>query len=279
MAGAGCSASAGPCRMAIVQPLQAPDYPFMDWQRLATSLMLPLLEGGIAPRLDARCDVYLSADATGPYLQLTGRQAPGPVRCSLYDPAMAHRRRGGQNELLGRAVGVHRRSALRVVDTTAGFAADACVLADLGACVLICEQHPLLAALLDLSMQHLVANPGDWRHPVVSRMSLRSGDSRSLSPAELTAQDVLYLDPMFPSGRRAASGKGMALLQQLLSAAPGGSAESLLQWALAQPVRRVVVKRPLKAPLLCGLQPSHALVGRSVRFDVYQLDGGSRNAT
>ena len=242
---------------------------------------MPLLSDVADPRLETRCELYLSVDETGPYLQLTGRRAPGPVRCRFYDPGMAHRRRGGQNELLGRAIGVHRREHCRVVDTTAGFAGDAFVLADLGARVLMCEQHPLVAALLSLSLNHVRSAGSDWRQAVFSRLSVRAGDACTLPAAELGNDDVLYLDPMFATGRRSAAGKGMALLQRLLSGSAQDAAQDpaqrLLGWALAQPVQRVVVKRPLKAPPLCDLRPSHTLSGRSVRFDVYHLEGVSVN--
>lgn len=244
-----------------------------ELEQIAADLELPLLGDVADPRLETRCEIYLSVDEIGPYLQLTGRRAPGPVRCRFYEPGMAHRRRGGQNELLGRAIGVHRREYCRVVDTTAGFAGDAFVLADLGARVLMCEQHPLLAALLGLSVNHVRSAGSGWRQAVVNRLSVRAGDACSLPAVELGNDDVLYLDPMFPTARRSAAGKGMALLQRLLSGNPEDAAQILLRWALAQPVQRVVVKRPLKASRLCHLRPSHTLSGRSVRFDVYQLDG------
>lgn len=265
--------TAGACRTALLRPPPGVECHEVDWDQLAQALNVPLLEPAVAARHDTRCDVYLSQDETGPFLQLTGMNAPGPVRCGFYDPAMSHRRRGGQNELLGRAVGIHKRPGCRVVDATGGFASDGFVLADLGARVLLCEQHPLLATLLTLSVKHLNAAAQDWRAEVACRLSVRSGDSRSLPAAQLHADDVLYLDPMFPSGRRSAAGKGMALLQRLLPEDPDGAAESLLHWALRQRVRRVVVKRPLKAPQLCDIRPSHAISGRSVRFDVYQRDG------
>lgn len=265
------------CRMALMRPPQGVPGQADDWAQLALQLDIPLFDFADTASNDGRFDVYLSEDETGPFLQLTGAKAPGPVRCGFYDPAMAYRRRGGQNELLGRAVGVHKNPGCRVLDTTAGFAADGFVLADLGAQVLLCERHPLLATLLTLSVNHLMRKEQDWRGDVVRRLSVRRGDSRSLSAGALRCDDVLYLDPMFPSGRRSAAGKNMALLQRILPESPDDAAPSLLRWALCQPVRRVVVKRPLKAPLLGDVRPSHALCGRSVRFDVYQLSKGVSN--
>lgn len=269
------------CRIALVRPAPDIETPSArrEFEQLSGDLGIPLIEAGVAPQRDTRCDVYLSLDETGPYLQLTGSRAPGPVRCGFYDPAMAYRRRGGQNELLGRAVGVNRRPDCRVIDATAGFAVDGFVLADLGARVVLCERHPLLAALIGMSVRRLRDAESDWRQAVVSRLSVRAGDARSLPATELCSDDVLYLDPMFPGGRRAAAGKGMTLLQRLLSGGPEDAAESLMRWALGQRVWRVVVKRPVKAPALAGARPSHTLAGRSVRFDVYQLDGGSDNGS
>lgn len=39
------------------------------------------------------------------------------------------------------------------------------------------------------------------------------------------------------------------------------------RWALAS--HRVVVKRPRKAPCIEGPKPSHALDGKSSRYDIY----------
>ena len=61
---------------------------------------------------------------------------------------MRHRRRGGQNELLGKAVGVGKKPALAVLDATAGLGRDSFVLADLGCSVTLAEREPVVLALL-----------------------------------------------------------------------------------------------------------------------------------
>ena len=102
-------------------------------------------------------------------------------------------------------------------------------------------------------------------------MKLVVGDALSLDPEALAAVDVLYLDPMFPSREKSAAvKKEMALFQALLERnAAQETADQLLQWALLQDVARVVVKRPVRAPSLGGLKPSHKVSGKAVRFDVY----------
>ena len=44
--------------------------------------------------------------------------------------------------------------------------------------------------------------------------------------------------------------------------------ESLVEAALAVHPRKVVIKRPVKGPLLAGVKPSYQLAGKAVRYDV-----------
>ena len=70
----------------------------------------------------------------------------------------------------------------------------------------------------------------------------------------------------------AAVKKEMALVQSLLQAGVrGNDADDLLAWALQQSVRRVVVKRPPRASALGGNKPSHQLLSKAIRYDVYTL--------
>jgi 16S rRNA (guanine1516-N2)-methyltransferase len=73
---------------------------------------------------------------------------------------------------------------------------------------------------------------------------------------------------MFPERRKSALVKKELQLLQLL-AQPDSAPERLLAAALEVARQRVVVKRPLKAPCLTALSPSHSLSGKTVRFDVY----------
>lgn len=207
----------------------------------------------------------------GLQLRWGGRRAPGPVGARFDNPAMQHRRRAGHNELLGRALGLHKRPGLAVVDATAGLGRDAFVLADLGARVLLCERHPVLALMLEEALAHAVASADQRLVRAAERMRLWPGDARQLPQAELDGMEAVYLDPMFQQpGRRAAAGKEMAALQHLLGWQEQEAQHALLEWALASGVERVVVKRAIKAPLLGGRSPHHCLRGRAVRFDVYQ---------
>jgi 16S rRNA (guanine1516-N2)-methyltransferase len=82
------------------------------------------------------------------------------------------------------------------------------------------------------------------------------------------APQVIYLDPMFPHRDKSALvKKEMRLFRPLVG--DDMDAPALLEAALALASHRVVVKRPRKAPCIEGPKPSHALEGKSSRYDIY----------
>jgi 16S rRNA (guanine1516-N2)-methyltransferase len=239
---------------------------------LAAALGLPLLgPGEVADEHCFTALLLVSPDALA--LRAPGRAAPNPVAVDFGTAAMRHRRRGGQNELLGRAVGIGKKTPLRVLDATAGLGRDSFVLADLGCDLTLAEREPVVAALLRSGLTRAQGADDLWLRAVAGRMTLVEGDVRKLGAATLEQHDVIYLDPMFPPrDKSAAVKKEMALFQTLFSHAVGaGDADALLDWALQAPVSRIVVKRPLKAAPLNGQAPSHAIRGKAVRYDVYVL--------
>ena len=83
---------------------------------------------------------------------------------------------------------------------------------------------------------------------------------------ELDKPDVVYLDPMYPeSGKTAAKRKEMRLFRELVG--EDLDIEELLEVALNTAKKRIVLKRPLKAPKL--LKPNTIYKGSTIRFDVY----------
>ena len=76
---------------------------------------------------------------------------------------------------------------------------------------------------------------------------------------------------MFTERRGSAAVKKDLSVLQALHGSLENEDEQLLAWAMSQPVRRVVVKRPLKSPALDLRKPSHTIKGKAVRFDVYAL--------
>lgn len=206
-------------------------------------------------------------------LRELGPTAAGPVYADFAAGAVAHRRRfgGGRNQPLARAVGLKGAAAPTVADVTAGLGRDAFVLAWLGCTVRLVERSPIIAALLRDGLRR-AARDRDIGPLVAARLSLAVADGRDylrgLAPNQ--RPDVVYLDPMYPHRHKTAlAGKDMRLLRQL--AGDDVDAPELLATALASARRRVVVKRPRRAPALVGPPPGFEIVAPNTRFDVYPV--------
>jgi 16S rRNA (guanine1516-N2)-methyltransferase len=230
---------------------------------LADRLHVPLVQELPASAL------VLRVTATALELVDTSAGAPGAVRAD-FAPLARQRAESLRGEAVARAVGLKGGQTLTVADATAGLGKDAFVLASLGARVHLIERSPVVAALLADAMTRAQADPA--LAPIAERMQLHTGDALAVLPV-LAAQDppdVVYLDPMYPEGgTKGQVKKDMQLLRALLGAT--GDIPSLFDAALACARRRVVVKRPRRAPPLPGRQPGHSIEGRSTRFDVYPI--------
>ena len=168
-------------------------------------------------------------------------------------------------ELLVKAVRVRGVEEIRVFDATAGLGEDSLLLAAAGFSVTMCEGDPVIAALLADGLRRAVDDPE--LSGIVGRMSLVEGDSIEILPSLTEAPDVVYLDPMFPARTKSAAvKKKFQLLHRLES--PCADEASLMDAALAARPRKIVVKRPIKAPVLAGVRPSHSISGKAVRYDV-----------
>jgi 16S rRNA (guanine1516-N2)-methyltransferase len=88
------------------------------------------------------------------------------------------------------------------------------------------------------------------------------------STIKIPEADVVYLDPMFPERQKSALvKKDMRFFHSVVG--DDSDADQLLQAALLIDCARAVVKRPIKAPLLANVKPSHQILGKSIRYDVY----------
>ena len=231
---------------------------------LATELALPLAETaaqGLLLRVTPEGLEILKGN--DPHLN-------GPVRVDFTAGALDYRRQQQGRELLLRAVigrGNHRPS---ILDATGGLGRDSFLLAAAGCQVQIVEREPVLAALLTDALQRALLHPKTAA--IAARMSLHLGDAVVyLQEMNKKKQqiEVIYLDPMFPERRKSALVKKEAQILQLLAGPSSFEADKELLTAAMIVGQRIVVKRPRKAPFLAELQPSHSLLGKTVRFDVY----------
>lgn len=191
--------------------------------------------------------------------------APNIVVDFLSSKSIHRLRTSNLRDPLLRAVGL-KNDPLTVLDATAGFGTDACLLAYYGANVLMLEREPTMGALLQAGLNR-AQNEGELMQ-VAARMSLKMIDAkqylRDLNPADYP--DVIYLDPMFVHRKKSAlPNKNMQFLQ---SCCDDSDADELLTLALTRAHKRVVIKRALTAPLLGGIKPDLCIKSKLLRFDV-----------
>lgn len=180
------------------------------------------------------------------------------------------RRKQSRSQLLARAVGIKAGHRLLVADATGGLGRDGFLLAAAGCQVLIFERNKVIAKLLADGLRR--ADEDASTQSICARIRLFQEDfclfwasvGNSIKP------EVVYLDPMFPEKKKTAKAKKELQILQLL-AGPETDTNKLFQAALKAAEKRVVVKRPPKAPFLANIKPSHCLSGKTVRFDVYML--------
>lgn len=172
----------------------------------------------------------------------------------------------GKNQALAKAVGLNKGKTPRVIDATAGLGRDAFLLASLGVEVTLIERSPVM-------YQHLLdgieraRKAGDIFAEIMSRMNLIHANSIEIIPT--LAADVIVVDPMHPPrGNTALVKQEMRILREVVGA--DTDQEELMKVALANARNRVVLKWPIKANPMAGIQkPTHQIIGKSTRYDVF----------
>ncbi|NOQ78488.1 MAG: 16S rRNA methyltransferase [Gammaproteobacteria bacterium] len=211
---------------------------------------------------------------TPQHLQLiqSDKHSPGPIYIDFTSGQAAHRRLfgGGKGQTLAKAVGLNKTPSPIILDATAGMGKDAFVFASLGAKVILMERSPISAALLTDALQR--ASLDEEISEIINRMSFVYGDARLLASdrgSELNEKpDIIYLDPMFPHRKKSALVKKEMLAFQSLIGDDNDSDE-LLNVCRQLAKKRVVVKRPIKAPYLDNQKPSLSMNMKKHRFDIY----------
>ena len=241
--------------------------------KIAKELNLPIPDYSNGGKDLSNFDFFLEVSNEGLIL----RQFDSKLRFSINfsDNSIKHRVLSKRSELLGRAIGVKKDYSKHVVDGTAGFGTDSFILANLGCFVTLCERNFVIAEMLEHAIESAKYNSKQWLAESGSRMSLVRNDVRGISFEILDHADVIYLDPMFPHKKNNALSKKEIELLKLLQPPTflNFEHEDLLEWALDQKVERVVFKRPIRSKPVGKKPPSHQLLGKIIRYDVYQLSG------
>ncbi len=171
------------------------------------------------------------------------------------------------NEVVARALGFKPYYRPSVLDATAGMGRDAFIMALLGCNVTMQERNLAIYILLENALTRL--NCLQEFSEISQRLSVFNKNSVNGNNWQ-DAADVIYLDPMFPARKKSALVKKEMRLFKLL-AGEDEDADRLLENALQSGVKRVVVKRPKGAPALMNKSPTHEIVAKKFRYDVYLL--------
>jgi 16S rRNA (guanine1516-N2)-methyltransferase len=238
-------------------------------RELAKNLGLPFGPPGSSPAryiltlTDTRLELGPNTDHLG------GQPIFSPIAVDFLGGSTAYRhaRNCTIKQPLARAVGI--RSGFRpvILDATAGLGGDSFVLACLGCRVFMHERSRIIAALLADGMARAMDDPAT-AEIVSGRMVLIPGDSRMVLQSVVPPPYTIYLDPMYPHAAKSAlNKKEMRMIRDIVGDDLDGA--ELLQSALTHASNRVVVKRPKGAEYLGGRKPSHEIVMKNSRFDVY----------
>lgn len=160
-------------------------------------------------------------------------------------------------------------SSTTVIDATAGFGADAAMLALIGYTVIAIERSPILSVLLRDGLSRAKKNK-ELRTALDGRLVLIEGNS--LVSLQTTPRvDVVYLDPMFPPKRKksALPQGSIQTLQSIVGYDPPDKTNTLFEQAMQTATKRVVVKRPNYAPFFSD-NPVAVHKGKLVRYEVYK---------
>ncbi|KAF0804138.1 hypothetical protein A6D6_03374 [Alcanivorax xiamenensis] len=170
-----------------------------------------------------------------------------------------------RHERLIKALGKVIGTPARVCDLTTGLGRDSALMAQAGFQVLMVEREPVLHALLVDGLARAAGTP------LASHLTLLPlSDARDLVAALTGPFHAVFLDPMFPPREKSAAVKqDLRWLQQLCRYPDQDEEQALLALARGLDARKVVVKRPRRAPPLAAVAASHSLEGKTVRFDVY----------
>lgn len=202
--------------------------------------------------------------------------ADAPLKVDFISGAVDYRRRhgGGRGQALPKALGFRKGVTPDVVDATAGLGRDAFLLASLGARVTLIERNETVHRLLEEAMARAAAE-SPLHGEIIARMTLILGDAREILPS-LKPETVL-IDPMHPPRRKSALVKAeMRQLRDLVGSDP--DCAELMRVALKVASKRVVLKWPRQAAPLPDLPPpTHQVIGKSTRFDVFIIPPAPAN--
>ena len=189
---------------------------------------------------------------------------------------LAHRQQfgGGRGQAISKAMGLKSGITPSILDTTAGLAGDAFVLATLGCPITLIERSPIIFSLIENALER--ASLSDKFQTILQQgFDIFNCDANDYIIRQLTesseAPDVIYIDPMYPDRKKSALvKKDMQILQRLHGRDDNTS--ELLDNALRYARKRVVVKRPIHAETINEKVPNTCIKSKKTRYDIYTIE-------
>lgn len=164
-----------------------------------------------------------------------------------------------KNEPLARAC-LLDKGEQQVFDITGGTGKDLTLLKYFGAKISCFERHPLIYLML---LDAIKRSKMDVKLFYLDSIHLkRFCEELGFFP------DVIYYDPMYPDKKKSALPRKEMQIFKALDLKDSDELK-VLEAVLKVAKKRVVVKRPIKAPSL--LAPTYSLKGTTTRYDVYQV--------
>ena len=208
-------------------------------------------------------------------IELYDRQLNTTISIDFLAGTLAHRQQfgGGRGQAIAKAVGLKSGTVPDILDTTAGLAGDAFVLATLGCQVTMLERSAIIFTLIENAIERATLN--EKFTPISEQgFSVINRDANDYIEeqlnAEATAPDVIYIDPMYPHRKKSALvKKDMQVLQRLHGIDDNPAV--LLKNALRFAKKRVVVKRPIQAETLDDKKPNTCIKSKKTRYDIYTI--------
>lgn len=213
-------------------------------------------------------------------IELFDTQLNTEISIDFVHGSLAHRQQfgGGRGQAICKAMGLKSGVTPSILDTTAGLAGDAFVLATLGCPVTLLERSPILFALIDNAVER--ASLTDNFQTIINQgFHIKNCDANDYIKEQLgnndatpdNQPDVIYIDPMYPERKKSALvKKDMQILQRLHG--QDDNAAELLNNALRYAKKRVVVKRPIQAETLNDKKPNTCIKSKKTRYDIYTLE-------
>lgn len=176
------------------------------------------------------------------------------------------RQGGGRNQALPKAVGLKGNQNLNIVDATAGLGRDSFLLASLGANITMIERNEVMFQSLEDGINRARQESEQYAE-IMDRMTLIHGDAKEILPT--LNPEIILIDPMHPPRTKSALvKKEMRQIREIVGTDP--DSKKLMEIALESALNRVVLKWPMRAEPMAGIKkPSHQIVGKSTRYDVF----------